>query len=165
MSNAIVESAAKTLLETFPPFLHLLSSKVRETNPLFTPGQVGIMMNLAQHEHTPSELAEKMSVSAATMSNSITVLEERGWVERTRSKEDRRVVIVALTDDGRSVLHEFKQENHKHVKEILSNLTADELEVLVSGFEVLKKLVREQYGIESPFVEKLREEPANQSKN
>lgn len=53
---------------------------------------------------TISGLAKAMSVHQSTASNLIDKLETSGHVVRTRSKEDRRVVHLSLTECGREVL-------------------------------------------------------------
>jgi len=47
------------------------------------------------------ELASELGVTAATASDSVAALERKGFVRRTRSAMDARVVRVSLTDDGR----------------------------------------------------------------
>lgn len=49
-----------------------------------------------------SDVARRQSVSNATASARIDRLERKGFVARVRSETDRRVVIVRLTDAGRS---------------------------------------------------------------
>lgn len=52
----------------------------------------------------PSELARHMYLHPATVVGLVDRLEKRGLVSRTRSHADRRVVEIALTDEGRKVL-------------------------------------------------------------
>jgi DNA-binding MarR family transcriptional regulator len=49
---------------------------------------------------TPSRLAKEVSLSQATITGILDRLEARGLIERERSKEDRRRVIIQLTDNG-----------------------------------------------------------------
>ncbi len=53
---------------------------------------------------TVSELAKAMSIHQSTASNLIEKLEVKGYVVRIRSLEDRRVVNIELTNQGRDVL-------------------------------------------------------------
>jgi DNA-binding MarR family transcriptional regulator len=53
---------------------------------------------------TVSGLAKAMSVHQSTASNLMDKLEASGYLIRTRSLEDRRVVHLSLTDQGREVL-------------------------------------------------------------
>ncbi len=51
-----------------------------------------------------SELARLSATSLSRLSHAVASLEERGWVERSRSPEDRRGQLARLTDSGRQVL-------------------------------------------------------------
>lgn len=57
-----------------------------------------------------SELAEAVGASLASTSGVVDRLAQRGLVRRVQSSEDRRVVTVELTDDGRSAFDEFRSE-------------------------------------------------------
>ncbi|MBT0653446.1 MarR family winged helix-turn-helix transcriptional regulator [Geomobilimonas luticola] len=52
----------------------------------------------------PSELARRMYLHPATVVGLIDRLEKRNLVSRTRSQEDRRVVEIALTEQGQELL-------------------------------------------------------------
>jgi len=51
-----------------------------------------------------AELARRMFIHPATVVNLVDRLEERGLVVRVRSKTDRRVVDIELTDDGANLV-------------------------------------------------------------
>ncbi|MDP9434679.1 MAG: MarR family transcriptional regulator [Actinomycetota bacterium] len=51
-----------------------------------------------------SELARLSATSLSRLSHAVASLEERGWVERSPSPEDRRGQLARLTDSGRQVL-------------------------------------------------------------
>lgn len=49
------------------------------------------------------ELAERVSLSHATVTDIVTRLESRGLVQRRRDTRDRRRVLVSATDEGRRI--------------------------------------------------------------
>src|SRR6187397_2938268 len=55
---------------------------------------------------TMSRLADQLGVSQSNASGLIDRLEERGYVVRTRVAEDRRIVLVAVTDSGTKLIQE-----------------------------------------------------------
>ena len=59
------------------------------------------------YEMSPGALVTATLVTSGTMTNRIDRLEERGLVERHRSPDDRRGVLVSLTDEGRARLERF----------------------------------------------------------
>ena len=52
---------------------------------------------------SPSELLETMMITSGTMTNRIDQLEKLGLVERLPHPEDRRALLVALTEKGREI--------------------------------------------------------------
>ena len=87
-----------------------------------------------------SAMAEHQVVSKPTMTNTINTLEERGWVRRVRSADDRRVVLVELTDAGREVLASAEREAESRLAELLSRLSDSEIDTLVAGLMILHRL-------------------------
>lgn len=66
-----------------------------------TPAQILIMRAIRNlGEVTSGRLADEVNLSLATVTTILDRLEKRGFVERYRSKTDRRVVHTKLTKDG-----------------------------------------------------------------
>ena len=64
------------------------------------------MAMVSLHFHfadTCAELARSLSHDKGAMTRLIDTLEERGWVERMRAADDRRVIRLALTPEGYDV--------------------------------------------------------------
>src|SRR6476620_7137381 len=55
---------------------------------------------------TPSELASRERVQRPTATRLIAKLEEQGLVGRTADPADRRSSLIALTPEGKALLHE-----------------------------------------------------------
>jgi DNA-binding MarR family transcriptional regulator len=55
-------------------------------------------------------IAAKASIAAPTATRMLDLLAKQGLVERHASEEDRRCVLVALTEDGRRSVTEKRQE-------------------------------------------------------
>ena len=97
--------AARYLLRAVPLTMRMLGAELRQMEPGLRPAHLR-MMGMLYHKGqcNLSAMAEHQVVSKPTMTNTINTLEERGWVRRVRSADDRRVVLVELTDAGREVL-------------------------------------------------------------
>jgi DNA-binding MarR family transcriptional regulator len=67
--------------------------------------QLHILYTLQRNGEMPmSRLAELLNVSLSNATGLIDRIEERGYVERTRVPEDRRVVKIRVTADGSRML-------------------------------------------------------------
>jgi DNA-binding MarR family transcriptional regulator len=74
-----------------------------------------------------SRLAELLGISLSNASGLIDRLEERGYVERTRVPEDRRIVLVRVTDDGARVIEENDALSDELMRDVLGRLDPTEL--------------------------------------
>ncbi len=103
-----------------------------------------VLMLLAEEGPLPMRgLADTLDVSQASMTGIVDRMEQRGLVERHRDDEDRRVVRVALTDDGRQLIVGIGTERRGHLTAMLDELTDDELAGLLLGSRALRR-VRER---------------------
>ncbi|NUT47353.1 MAG: MarR family transcriptional regulator [Saccharothrix sp.] len=65
----------------------------------------------------PARLADLSGTTRSAMSNLINTLERAGLVERTRDGQDRRVVFVALTEEGRAAVSGvFPHQNQREAR-------------------------------------------------
>lgn len=86
---------------------------------------------------TLTDLADAMSVSAASLSRTITVMEERGWVTRTRLDDDRRVVEISITPEGHAILTSIEKRSEDFLTRMLEELSPTELDKLLQGLDIM----------------------------
>lgn len=84
-------------------------------------------------------LAEALDVSQASATGIVDRMEQRGLVERRRIDDDRRVVRVALTDEGRRLIAGMAAERRDHLAAMLETLTDAELEGFLLGTRALHR--------------------------
>lgn len=73
------------------------------------------------------ELAERADLSPATVAQMLEHLEAEGLVERTRSAEDRRVVLTTLTERGAAVVAERHAQMEPRWRAALGDFSREEL--------------------------------------
>ncbi len=101
---------SKIALETLSLFRIVFKSANRHFHEVEKKAGIGgaslwAMAEIAEYENlTVSGLAKAMAVHQSTASNLMDKLETSGYVLRTRSTEDRRVVYLELTQKGRAAL-------------------------------------------------------------
>jgi DNA-binding MarR family transcriptional regulator len=83
-------------------------------------------------------LAESLDVSQASATGIVDRMEQRGLIVRRRDEDDRRVIRVALTADGRQLLAGAAAERRKRLGILLDELTDDELEGFLRGSRALR---------------------------
>jgi DNA-binding MarR family transcriptional regulator len=87
---------------------------------------------------SPSRLAQRQQTSSGAMTNRLDRLERSGLVRRSPDPDDRRGVLVALTDEGNQLLDKAVKEQAKREGELLDALDAGEKEQLNA---LLRKLL------------------------
>ena len=93
MSSATKQDVSSYILRIIPALMRMIAAEIRRVEGI-APAQFGLLSMAQRCPRSLGELAEKQGVSLPTMSNSVSVLAERGWVTRLPSKSDRRVMIV-----------------------------------------------------------------------
>lgn len=103
-----------------------------------TPGQV-FMMNFIQKEKETisSHLAELLEVNSSAITVMLDRLENHGFIERKRSKEDRRVIVISLTPFGEENLNSLLKKRNKAIEHCLNQLGKSEAEIFIESLEKL----------------------------
>jgi MarR family transcriptional regulator, organic hydroperoxide resistance regulator len=93
-----------------------------------TQGQIRALFTIdVKGEATAGELAKAAELSPASMSTMLDHLERDGIVERRRSEDDRRVVVVTLTASGRTLLAEKRARFRARGREALADVSDEHL--------------------------------------
>lgn len=91
----------------------------------------------APYHLSPGQLVAQTLVTSGTMTNRIDRLTERGFVERHRAPNDRRGVIVELTERGMETVDAALDVLLAREQELLADLSAPEREVLAAQLRTL----------------------------
>jgi DNA-binding MarR family transcriptional regulator len=101
-----------------------------------TSTQASIMFMLAAGKcATAADIAREYGIDASAVTRLIDRLEKRGLLKRVRSEADRRVVRLALTDDGRAMAEQVPAIFTHVLDNLLSGFSPEEV-----GF--LKNMLR-----------------------
>jgi DNA-binding MarR family transcriptional regulator len=97
------------------------------------------------YQHTeilPGELAAMEKVTTQGMSQIVNHLMEMGYILKTPSAEDRRKVIITLTDAGKKLVRQRQQEKQEWLSHRISEqLNAKEKQTLTDAVDILTKLI------------------------
>lgn len=118
--------------------MRVMAAEMRSVEGGVISSHVPLLGVLRLRRHTLSDLAERHSVSAPTMSNTVTTLEERGWARRVRSEEDRRVVWIEITGEGLAVLDRIEGQVAARIAQLLQGLDEAQCDMLVNGLTILR---------------------------
>ncbi|MBA6352570.1 MarR family winged helix-turn-helix transcriptional regulator [Colwellia sp. BRX9-1] len=117
--------------------IDLHSKHLNKTSGLTSP-QLLIMLEIDKVSGiNSSQVAKNVNLSAATVTNILDRLENKGLVSRIRSTQDKRRVSLYLTEDGKALLLNAPQALQEHFIDKFSNLAQWEQSQLLSSMERL----------------------------
>jgi DNA-binding MarR family transcriptional regulator len=131
-------------------FLHLLRTgdEVFATESAFladhsiSQGRFTVLMLLhrcCEEPSTPAELAERAGVTRATMTGLIDTLERDSLVSRHASADDRRTILVRLTEAGRALIERMLPDYFRCVAEIMQPLNEAERKQFVALLQKIQQ--------------------------
>lgn len=91
-----------------------------------------------------SDLSSSLGLSNSTISGIIDRLEKLKIVERERSENDKRVVYVKITPEYEEQHQGFHKKAEENITNIIKRGTAEEIEKIVEGFNILKNLLQDK---------------------
>lgn len=106
---------------------------------LTVPQLVCLRQLLVDGEMTPGRLAKAVYLSQATVTGIIDRLLDKGLVSRERSTQDRRKILVRLTDEGIQMANEMPWPLQERFSKSLAGLKLEEIEQIDT---MLKRLVK-----------------------
>ena len=80
-----------------------------------------------------STVAKLMSVTVGTLTIAINNLVKKGYVSRVRSEEDRRVVLISLTEKGKRAYQHHREFHDGMVKARVEGLDEGQQKILVKS--------------------------------
>lgn len=102
-----------------------------------TTTEIHVIEAIGQDKITMNELAEKLGITMGTASIAINKLNEKQFIERIRSDEDRRKVFVKLSKKGEMALNYHGNFHSTILEKITENIPKEELKVFVTTFETI----------------------------
>ena len=94
-------------------------------------------------EATPSKVSKELMVTLGTVTTSLNNLERKGYIERIRSDQDRRVVYLHLTKKGRLVHRLHKRFHKAMVEKIIDGMSPEEMDVMGKGLTNLYQFLED----------------------
>jgi DNA-binding MarR family transcriptional regulator len=86
---------------------------------------------------TMSEIAQVLEITMGTLTSAVDKLIKKGYLERSRSNTDRRIVNVSLTKRGKLAYRIHEKFHLDMVKAIIGDFTQEEEEILSIGLRKL----------------------------
>ncbi|MDR9751300.1 MarR family transcriptional regulator [Pseudomonas sp. SZMC_28357] len=120
----------------------LLKDKIIDTHMEphgITAAQFKVLIIMAQFGvDTPAELCRHLSLDSGSMTRMLDRLEQKGFLVRQRSENDRRQIRLVLNEDGQALIDRLPQMGAEAMNELAGAITREELHTLEN---ILKKIL------------------------
>ena len=124
-------------------FLHLMRTSTEVTEAFgalhashnISHGRFIVLMLLNRDPEkpvNPADLADRANVTRATITGLIDTLERDGLVKREHTLDDRRMMLVRLTAEGRGYFEKILPDYFRQVASVMSHLTVADRKALVA---------------------------------
>ena len=137
------------LFHKFIMINEILDKRNKKQNPemkSITKGQGRLIILLKRKDNlSTKELSEILNISVTSLNETLNKLEQQNLIRKVPSPKDKRVLLVELTEDGRSL--EFK--NHEDV-DIFDTLSEEEKENLNEYLNRLTVSLHNKFKEENP---------------
>ena len=137
------------LFHKFIMINEVLDRRNKKQNPemkSITKGQGRLIILLKRKDNlSTKELSEILNISVTSLNETLNKLEQQNLIRKVPSPKDKRVLLVELTEDGRSL--EFK--NHEDV-DIFDTLSEEEKENLNEYLNRLTVALHNKFKEENP---------------
>lgn len=90
-----------------------------------------------------SAIARNLSVTVGTLTIAMNNLVKKGYVQRSRSEQDRRVVLIRLTSKGKRAFEHQEQFHHDMMEATLKGLDDSQTQVLLHAMTNLNHFFQE----------------------
>ncbi len=126
----------------------LVNAVQRITTPVESPdvslAQARLLFFVISHGPARmGRLAQLLDVTMPTVTGTVDRMVQRGLVERQADPDDRRVVLVAVTKQGRVELEQMVGVRSNVMRQMLARMTLAEMEQLQGSWQTMERASRE----------------------
>lgn len=89
-----------------------------------------------------TSVARSLEVTTGTLTIAVNSLVKKGYVDRVRSEEDRRVVLVSLSEKGRKAYLHHRKFHEQMIESVVAQLTEEEQRILEKALTKLNHFFR-----------------------
>jgi len=137
-----LDECARQLLDMAPQIMRSIRAEMRSQrgHDLSIPQFRTLTFIHGNPEASLSHLAEHLGLTLPSTSKLVDGLVNEKIITRRESREDRRRLTLALTKNGEDILRVAREAAQNHLKDILCELSADDLAVILSALNLLQPL-------------------------
>lgn len=107
--------------------------------------QVHIILEINRNIYRHGELASRLGVEPSTLTRTINPLVKDGYVDRDLNPDNRREILIRLSNKGLSVLKEINQKMSRICSQILEHVPTSQLETVETSILLLLNSLKQTH--------------------
>jgi MarR family transcriptional regulator, organic hydroperoxide resistance regulator len=88
------------------------------------------------------KLADALGVTPPNITGIIDRLVEQGLVSRTENAEDRRIMLLQVTEKGQELVDNLHENKYHKMRNLMINMSEDELKAMMTGLKGILKAAK-----------------------
>jgi DNA-binding MarR family transcriptional regulator len=151
MTGGSMASQAKStlnelLVRMFNYILYIEERNLKQKGVTLSMTEVHLLESIAKSsENTMSSIAKQSMVTQGTLTTNVKTLEKKGYVERYKDENDKRIIHLRLTDEAHEVLKIHDAFHSEMIDKTLEDLDLENNEVLIQSLENILNYFEEKY--------------------
>lgn len=144
-AHSVAENVTLSLLDIVPRLNRWAEASVSRAagENRLSLRQLSALTMIESEKTTLGDVARRLMVTPAVVTGLIDRLERRGYVRRINSTDDRRRVLLALTDEGRAAAESVSRRLQEEMAAALASFSAADLEQLDRSLTELRPVATE----------------------
>lgn len=145
IATPLAESVTQSMLDIIPRLNRWAEASVARAagDNRLSLRQLSALTMIESEQTTLGDVARCLMVTPAVVTGLIDRLERRGYVRRINSTDDRRRVLLALTDEGRVAAESVAGQLREEMASALSSFSMSDLEQLDASLARLRPVASE----------------------
>jgi DNA-binding MarR family transcriptional regulator len=111
----------------------------RQLTPFgITAQQAALLLHASRLQSSPSQLMTALGTDTAGMTKLTDRLEAKGLIERHRNPQDRRSILIALTEDGQALVPRLGPVFGRVTRQLFNGFSTHEIGILTTTLERMR---------------------------
>lgn len=103
-----------------------------------------LLLDNPDKQMTATDLCGITKMQKSLMNRTLTSLESKKLIERIRSKEDKRLVLVKLVNDVNNTFMKQHEKTLKYVDKLINRIGKDKVDEIITLFDSITKIAQEE---------------------
>jgi DNA-binding MarR family transcriptional regulator len=134
------------LVDVFNNILSIENQSLKQRGIKLSMNEVHVLEAIEKTDDpSMTNLSRRLRVTVGTLTTAMNKLVEKGYVQRYREKEDKRKVLIRLTENCDPILKVHNQFHDEMISSIIEDMHLDHDDVLITSLTNIRDYFKNKY--------------------